>query len=147
MNKEYRKRLFDILEQIDELTEPAQLSAGDERQEAGEEEKREMWPAGHCVEPNHDHKKRYSPEFKKMVVKLKMEEGWTTPQIIARYGVSKATITKWCSDARYEDRTKLQEKSKKLEKIQQKYEQIKAENVFLKRIVIMMLGNEMEVRQ
>ena len=38
----------------------------------------------------------YPPEFRKKIVRLHMEEGRTYKSIIAEYGVSKASISKWC---------------------------------------------------
>ena len=38
----------------------------------------------------------YTPEFKKKIVRLHEEEGRTYKSITAEYGVSKASISKWC---------------------------------------------------
>lgn len=40
----------------------------------------------------------YTPEFKKKIVRLHLEEGCTYKSIIAEYGVSKASISKWCRE-------------------------------------------------
>ena len=40
----------------------------------------------------------YPPEFKKKIVRLHLEEGRTYKSITAEYGVSKASISKWCSE-------------------------------------------------
>ncbi len=40
----------------------------------------------------------YTPEFKKKIVHLHEEEGRTYKSITAEYGVSKASISKWCSE-------------------------------------------------
>lgn len=40
----------------------------------------------------------YTPEFKKKIVRLHLEEGRTYKSITAEYGVSKASISKWCSE-------------------------------------------------
>lgn len=40
----------------------------------------------------------YTPEFKKKIVRLHLEEGRTYKSITAEYGVAKATISKWCSE-------------------------------------------------
>ena len=37
----------------------------------------------------------YTPEFKKKIVRLHLEEGRTYKSITAEYGVSKASISKW----------------------------------------------------
>lgn len=146
MSKEYRKRLFDILNEIEELSEPILSeevgSAASEKSEQPEENA--SWKS---AEKNCDHKKRYSPEFKKMIVKMHRDEGRTCASITEEYGVSKASITKWCSDVRYENKAKLEETSKELQNMRQEYEKVKEENTFLKKIVILLFGKEMEVLQ
>ena len=47
----------------------------------------------------------YTPEFKKKIVRLHEEEGRTYKSITAEYGVSKASISKWCSQLREECQT------------------------------------------
>ena len=44
----------------------------------------------------------YDDEFKKKIVRLKLEEGRTAKSIISEYGISKASITKWCQECREE---------------------------------------------
>jgi len=39
----------------------------------------------------------YTPEFKRKIVRLHIEEGRTYKSITAEYGVSKASISKWCA--------------------------------------------------
>ncbi len=46
----------------------------------------------------------YTPEFKKEIVHLHEEEGRVYKSITAEYGVSKAIISKWCSELREECR-------------------------------------------
>ena len=38
----------------------------------------------------------YTPEFKKKIVRLHLDEGRTYKSITAEYGVSKASISAWC---------------------------------------------------
>lgn len=144
MNKEYRKKLFDILDQIDELAGPVE----EMREKTAQEGRKEAVQIGEngepCKGPNHDTRKRYSPEFKKMVVRMHRDDGRTCESITNEYGVSKATITKWCSDARYENRAKLDEQTKELENIIKENQKMKEENAFLKRILILLFGKEME---
>lgn len=144
MNKEYRKKLFDILNQIDELAGPVE----EIREKPAEERRKEAvqieGDGESCKGPNHDTRKRYSPEFKKMVVRMHRDEGRTCESITNEYGVSKATITKWCSDARYENRAKLDEQTRELENIIKENQKMKEENAFLKRILILLFGKEME---
>lgn len=40
----------------------------------------------------------YTPEFKKKIVRLHLEEGRTYKSITAEYDVSKSSISKWCSE-------------------------------------------------
>lgn len=144
MNKEYRKKLFDILDQIDELAGPMEET----REKPAEESRKEATQTDEdrepCMGPNHDTRKRYSPEFKKMVVRMHRDEGRTCESITNEYGVSKATITKWCSDARYENRAKLDEQTKELQNIIKENQKMKEENAFLKKILILLFGKEME---
>ena len=51
----------------------------------------------------------YAPEFKKKIVRLHAEEGRTCKSITAEYGVSKASISKWCSEFSRECQTKALE--------------------------------------
>ena len=44
----------------------------------------------------------YDDKFKKKIVRLKLEQGRTAKSIISEYGVSKASITKWCQEFREE---------------------------------------------
>lgn len=148
MNKEYRKKLFDILDRIDELTEPLEENQGKviegntKCMDGGQEI--EIYEGG--IKPDRDSTKRYSREFKKMVVRMHRDEGRTFDSITEEYGVSKATITRWCSDARYENKAKLDETTRELQNIRRDYEKVKEENVFLKNIVILMFGNGREAQ-
>ena len=49
----------------------------------------------------------YTPEFKKKIVRLHEEEGRTYKSITAEYGVSKASISKWCSEFREESKKEI----------------------------------------
>lgn len=158
MNKEYMSKLFDVLSQIDDLAEPLkekQEQIAAQEAKAVKEMKGETCMDGETeipkwatkIVPDRINSRRYSKEFKKMIVRLHKDEGWTFTKITEEYGVSKATITKWCSDARYENTAILQEKTKELQDTQQEYEKVRQENIFLKRIVIMMLGYEMEIQK
>jgi len=40
----------------------------------------------------------YEPEFKQQIVQLHIEEGRTYRSLTAEYGVSKASISKWCNE-------------------------------------------------
>ena len=66
----------------------------------------------------------YTPEFKKKIVRLHEEEGRIYKSIIAEYGVSKASISKWYSELRKECQTSPNSK--------EEYDSMK-ENLRLKR--------------
>ena len=80
----------------------------------------------------------YTPEFKKKIVRLHEEEGRTYKSIIAEYGVSKASISKWCSELRKECQTSPEIKEeydamKEVLKLRKELEEAKKENLFLKK--------------
>ena len=80
----------------------------------------------------------YTPEFKKKIVRLHEEEGRTYKSITAEYGVSKASISKWCSELREECLTSpesLEEYDLMKEnlRLRKELEEAKKENHFLKK--------------
>ena len=84
----------------------------------------------------------YTPEFKKKIVRLHEEEGRTYKSITAEYGVSKASISKWCSEFSKECQTTALEHSdapnelelmKENLRLRKKLEEAKKENLFLKK--------------
>jgi transposase len=86
--------------------------------------------------------KNYTPEFKKKIVRLHEEEGRTYKSITAEYGVSKASISKWCSEFREEcqNQAKTNPNSnseldimKENLRLRKELEEAKKENLFLKK--------------
>ena len=80
----------------------------------------------------------YTPEFKKKIVRLRKEEGRTIKSITAEYGVSKASISKWCSAFSKECQNNLTLKSeydnmKEMLRLKKENEELKKENLFLKK--------------
>ena len=84
----------------------------------------------------------YAPEFKKKIVRLHAEEGRTYKSITAEYGVSQASISKWCSEFSRECQTKALENldtpnemelMKENLRLQKELEEVKKENLFLKK--------------
>ena len=84
----------------------------------------------------------YTPEFKKMIVRLHEEEGRTYKSITAEYGVSKASISKWCSEFSKECQEKALENPdapnemelmKENLRLRKELEEAKKENLFLKK--------------
>ena len=84
----------------------------------------------------------YTPEFKKKIVRLHLEEGRTYKSITAEYGVSKASISKWCSEFSEEcqakaiadpESTNEAELMKENLRLRRELEEAKKENLFLKK--------------
>ena len=84
----------------------------------------------------------YTPEFKKKIDRLREEEGRTYKSITAEYGVSKASISKWCSEFSKEcqtkslenpDATNEMELMKENLRLRKELEETKKENLFLKK--------------
>ena len=84
----------------------------------------------------------YTPEFKKKIVRLHEEEGRTYKSITAEYGVSKASIFKWCSEFSEECQAKADinpntlneaELMKEILRLRRELEESRKENLFLKK--------------
>lgn len=80
----------------------------------------------------------YTPEFKKKIVRLHLEEGRTYKSITAEYGVSKASISKWCSEFSQECQTSPQahedyNSMKENLRLKRENEELRKENAFLKK--------------
>ena len=83
----------------------------------------------------------YTPEFKKKIVRLHLEEGRTYKSITAEYGVSKASISKWCSEfsecqakADINPNTLNEaELMKEILRLRRELEESRKENLFLKK--------------
>ena len=80
----------------------------------------------------------YTPEFKKKIVRLHEEEGRTYKSITAEYGVSKASISKWCCEFREECQTDAQAKEdydsmKENLRLKRENEELRKEIAFLKK--------------
>lgn len=84
----------------------------------------------------------YTPEFKKKIVRLHLEEGRTMKSITAEFGVSKASISKWCKDFSNECQEKAEtnpdtktelELMQENRRLRKELEEAKKENLFLKK--------------
>ena len=84
----------------------------------------------------------YTPEFRKKIVRLHEEEGRTYKSITAEYGVSKASISKWCREFSEEGQEKAlsnpdtpneMELMKENLLLLKELEEAKKENLFLKK--------------
>lgn len=80
----------------------------------------------------------YTPEFKKKIVRLHLEDGRTIKSIVSEFGVSKTTISKWCSEFSKECQTSPETKNeydtmKEILKLKKENEVLRKENLFLKK--------------
>ena len=92
-------------------------------------------------------------KFKKRIVRLHEEEGCTYKSITAEYGVSKASISKWCREFNEECQAKAledpnspneMELMKENLRLRKELEEAKKENLFLKNSSILSKGNRLE---
>lgn len=84
----------------------------------------------------------YTAEFKKKIVRLHEEEGRTDKSITAEYGVSKASISKWCREFSTECQKKAEaapdapnemDLMKENLRLRRELEEARKENLFLKK--------------
>ena len=80
----------------------------------------------------------YTPVFMKKIVRLHVEVGRTYNSITAEYGVSKACISKWCSEFSKECQSSPEAKEdyanmKEMLRLKRENEELRKENLFLKK--------------
>lgn len=84
----------------------------------------------------------YSPEFKKKLIRLRLEEGRTINSITTEYNISKETLRRWCNEFKEECQAQsLQspgsvneaEIMKENLRLRKELEEAKKENLFLKK--------------
>jgi len=80
----------------------------------------------------------YDEPFKKKIVRLRLEEGRTHKSITAEYGISKASISKWCKEFSKECQSSPQAQEdydymKENLRLRKELEETKKENLFLKK--------------
>ena len=80
----------------------------------------------------------YTPEFKKKIVCLRLEEGRTVKSITTEYSISKETIRRWCNELKEECQTSPDTKTeydnmKEMLKLKRENEELRKENLFLKK--------------
>lgn len=80
----------------------------------------------------------YTPEFKKKIVRLRLEEGRTISSITTEYNISKETLRRWCNEFKEECRTSPDTKTeydnmKEVLKLKRENEELRKENLFLKK--------------
>lgn len=83
----------------------------------------------------------YTPEFKKKIVRPHEEEGRIYKSITAEYGISKASIFKWCSEFSKECHASLQAKEdydsmKENLRLKRENEELRKETAFLKKAAV-----------
>ena len=84
----------------------------------------------------------YTPEFKKKIIRLHLEEGRTIKSITTEYGVSKASVSKWCAEFNEECQAKaitnpdIQNEADLMKenlRLRRELEEARKENLFLKK--------------
>lgn len=131
--KEWRKKLFNILEGIDDLIPQEQL-----KQE--ESPKRDVQILKNPKYPGKGRK--YTSDFKELCVYLHKVEKVSFEELTSRYGVSKATITKWCKDKEYRDSLDIAKMRKHVEEVEKENRKLREENIFLKRTFNFMFAKQ-----
>lgn len=80
----------------------------------------------------------YTPEFKKKIVRLRLEEGRTINSITTEYSISKETLRRWCNELKEECLTSPGMKTeydnmKEMLQLKRENEELRKENLFLKK--------------
>jgi len=80
----------------------------------------------------------YTPEFKKKMVRLRLEERRTMKSITTEYSISKETLRRWCNDFKEECQTSPNTKNeydnmKEMLKLKRENEELRKENLFKKK--------------
>lgn len=80
----------------------------------------------------------YTPEFKKKIIRLRLEEGRTINSITTEYNISKETLRRWRKEMKEECQTSLDTKAeydnmKEILKLKKENEELRKENLFLKK--------------
>ena len=86
--------------------------------------------------------KYYEPEFKKKIIRLRLEEGRTIPSICKEYGLARSTVSTWCRQFTEEcqnkattlpDQTTEPDLMKENLRLHKELEEMKKEVLFLKK--------------
>ena len=84
----------------------------------------------------------YKPEFKEQIVRLHIEDGRTYRSLTTKYGVSKASISKWCKEFSEECQQNILKNStaqndlefmKENRRLREELADARKENLFLKK--------------
>lgn len=81
----------------------------------------------------------YNEEFRKKIVRLHVQEGRTYKSLIEEFGVSKASISKWCRDFSKECQTSSSsqndlESMQEICRLRKQLQELEKENAFLKKV-------------
>jgi len=85
---------------------------------------------------------KFTPDFKETIVRLHMEQGRTLQSITKEYGVSKASISKWCSNYSKECQNRAETQLHRRNEVEimqenvrlrKELEEMKKDNLFLKK--------------
>ena len=80
----------------------------------------------------------YNEEFRKNIVRLHLQEGRTYKSLIDEFGVSKASISKWCRDFSKECQTSPSAQNdseimQEIRRLRTQLQELEKENAFLKK--------------
>ena len=82
--------------------------------------------------------KVYDEEFRKKMIRLHVQEGRTYKSLVTEYGVSKASISKWCREfskecQENEEGEKTLAEMKEICRLRKQVQELEKENAFLKK--------------
>lgn len=80
----------------------------------------------------------YNDEFRQNIVRLHLQEGRTYKSLIDEFGVSKASISKWCKDFSKECQTSTSPQNyseimQEIRRLRKQLQELEKENAFLKK--------------
>ena len=80
----------------------------------------------------------YNEEFREKIVRLHIQEGRTYKSLVAEYGVSKASISKWCRNFSNQCQFNLSAQNdldtmKEIHRLKKQLQELEKENSFLKK--------------
>jgi len=81
----------------------------------------------------------YNEEFREKIVRLHIQEGRTYKSLVAEYGVSKASISKWCRNFSKECQFNPSAQNdldtmKEIHRLKKQLQELEKENSFLKKV-------------
>ena len=132
MNDECKKRLGEIMAEIDKLEEESRHAYTKPRKKKNEK----------VIQPIRKNKyESYTPEFREMIVQL-YKDGWTLEEITRQYGVARGTINKWRNDLVYGEKAGRYERE--LDRLWERCQKAEKENDLLREAVAILRKAEHE---